>query len=69
MATETADITTMIGSLCTCASLLVWECVVAFFVDVVDFKTLFGAVGLKVRTKQCLEGPGYRNKVHLGLRE
>ena len=30
----------MIGSLCTCASLHVWECVVAFFVIVVDFATL-----------------------------
>ena len=30
MATETVEITTMIGSLCTCATLRVWKSVVAF---------------------------------------
>ena len=56
-----SEITTVIGSLCTCASLRVWECVVTFFVNVVDLQTLLGAKlfwflcrpdGLKVPTKQ-----------------
>ena len=31
MATETVETTTLIGSLCTCASLRVWESVCCFF--------------------------------------
>ena len=61
MAKETVEITTMIGSLCTCASLRVRESVVAFVVNLVDFTTLFvtktvwflcRSNGLKVPTKQ-----------------
>ena len=42
MATETVEITTMIGSLCTCASLRVWESVVACFGHVVRKPFGFG---------------------------
>ena len=76
MAKETVEITTMIGSLCTCASLRVRESVVAFFVNLVDFTTfcyenrlVFVSVRRTQSThKTVIEGLSHRKKVHLALR-